>query len=260
MTEIRRLLDEGTEFEREILASARADVGSPDGRKRAAMAMSAAVVSAATVTAGSAAGATTMTGLGGMTAGAVVKMVGLAAVSLGVAGATARVASHVVSARAPAPHVVPVQHATTGGPAADRAPAARVLPSADRAEDSPPAPSPSARPVILAASAQAAHPRQKADAPAPPPDLRAEVDALGEARAALGRRDARAALEHLDAYNRAFPGGLLADEATILRIDALVRQHDQAAASALSRRYLDAHPGSPYATRLRSLVHEDTKE
>jgi hypothetical protein len=287
MTETRRLLDDGTEFEREILASARLDAGSERGRRRAAIAMSAAVVSATTATATSAVGATAGAGLGAMSTGVAVKWVGIAVVALSVAGASARVASKVPSARSPAAPASSVQNGAPSAPVATPPLAPAAMPPAAQAATPPPAVPPDSTPVVVATSTQPApaHPRPVtplvASAMAPPaqppaeeivatspptepdvraPDVRAEVSALGEARSALTRFDARKALERLEAYSREFPDGLLADEATILRIDALVQQREHAAAAALSRRYLDAHPRSPYATHLRSVIHESQNE
>jgi outer membrane protein assembly factor BamD (BamD/ComL family) len=84
--------------------------------------------------------------------------------------------------------------------------------------------------------------------------LQAEVSALGKARAALGRRDGQTALEELDLYTQAFPAGLLADEATVLRVDALALSGEATAAAALGRRYLGAHPTSPYGAHLRAVI------
>ena len=77
-----------------------------------------------------------------------------------------------------------------------------------------------------------------------PPDLEAEVATLGAARAALGGNDAPTALRALDAYDRAFPLGVLSDEATVLRIEALAERSDPNAAI-LSERFVAAHPARP---------------
>ena len=84
--------------------------------------------------------------------------------------------------------------------------------------------------------------------------LDAEIQALGEVRVALGKTDAGGALERLDAYGRAFPQAVLADEAAVLRVDALVLRGDQTAAAALARRFLASNPSSPHASHLRSIA------
>jgi len=48
--------------------------------------------------------------------------------------------------------------------------------------------------------------------------------------------------------------GKLGPEATVLRIDALTQRGDRAAASAMGDRFLAAHPHSPYADRVRSIL------
>ncbi len=77
---------------------------------------------------------------------------------------------------------------------------------------------------------------------------------MDRARAELARRDASQALGELDAYDRAFPSGVLSDEATVIRVDAMTQQGDGATAAALARRYLAAHPASPHAPHLRAVI------
>ena len=97
MTTPERLIEHGTEFERELLASARLDAGGDGGRKRAVVAMAAVLSTAATT--GTTAGASA----GVISAGVRVKWVGVALVNLGVAGASVRVGSSLVSTRSVAP-------------------------------------------------------------------------------------------------------------------------------------------------------------
>jgi hypothetical protein len=47
---------------------------------------------------------------------------------------------------------------------------------------------------------------------------------------------------------------VLSEEATVIRVDALEQQGDRAAAAALGRRYLAAHPASPHAPHLRAVI------
>ncbi|MCC6554624.1 MAG: outer membrane protein assembly factor BamD, partial [Polyangiaceae bacterium] len=74
------------------------------------------------------------------------------------------------------------------------------------------------------------------------------------AREALAGGRARAALAALDAYSARFPGGRLALEAEVLRIEALAGSGEASAATALARAFLAAHPASPYANRLRPIA------
>jgi outer membrane protein assembly factor BamD (BamD/ComL family) len=89
---------------------------------------------------------------------------------------------------------------------------------------------------------------------AQPSTLDAEVSSLARVRASLERSDWRAALKQLDTFGRAFPSAVLADEATVLRVDALMQQGDHGAAKALALRFLASNPSSPHASHLRALV------
>jgi hypothetical protein len=87
-----------------------------------------------------------------------------------------------------------------------------------------------------------------------PSSLDAEVATLDRVRLALAERDASGAIRELDAYDRAFPMSVLAEEATVLRVDALMEKGDAAAAAALSRQFLVANPSSPHASHLRQVL------
>src|SRR5262249_36945392 len=68
------------------------------------------------------------------------------------------------------------------------------------------------------------------EAPAPAADpasaLKSEIAVLDRARAALRAKDSATALAELDRHRLEFPGGALAQEATVLRIEALVARGD----------------------------------
>jgi hypothetical protein len=91
-------------------------------------------------------------------------------------------------------------------------------------------------------------------APAPAPALETEIDALAAVRAAIVRGDPRAALEKLDAFGGAFPNAALADEAMVLRVDALASLGDRVAAATLAHRFLASNSSSPHAPHLRAVV------
>lgn len=107
---------------------------------------------------------------------------------------------------------------------------------------------------------------RRADAPgtmAPPTPsassgstLSAELAMLDEARAVTGAGEPARALSILDAYTERFPRGSMAAEATVLRIEALVRAGDRAAAQRSADAFLTSHPTSAYAERIRSLLGE----
>jgi hypothetical protein len=115
-------------------------------------------------------------------------------------------------------------------------------------------------PVDTALPANEAAPEAKT-APAPQPaqpsassTLADEVAALQVARTALAAHDPNGAIVALDRYKGRFPAAKLGPEATFLRIDALNQRGDRAAASAMGERFLTAHPNSPYADRVRSIL------
>jgi outer membrane protein assembly factor BamD (BamD/ComL family) len=62
------------------------------------------------------------------------------------------------------------------------------------------------------------------------------------------------ALAILDGYTARFPRGAMAPEATVLRIEALVKAGDRPAATRVADAFLATAPTSPYATRIQSLL------
>lgn len=84
--------------------------------------------------------------------------------------------------------------------------------------------------------------------------LREESRSLGDARAALRRGDAASALEKLDAMGGRFPDGVLGQEREVLAIEALARAGQRTAASARAAAFLQAHPTSPHATKVRGFL------
>ena len=86
------------------------------------------------------------------------------------------------------------------------------------------------------------------------PSLAEEVAALRIAKAALASGDAAESLRDLDAYRIRFPRGRLAQEASVVRIEALFKSGNQAAANAAADRFLNANPDSPYSARVRTLT------
>jgi hypothetical protein len=82
----------------------------------------------------------------------------------------------------------------------------------------------------------------------------AQVTIIDRARAAALAGDPVAALQAVDEYDRRFPGGLLAEEALLLRIEAVVAREGRDAASSLAKRFLAEYPRSVHADRLRLLL------
>jgi hypothetical protein len=111
-----------------------------------------------------------------------------------------------------------------------------------------PGPAPTAHRAAASASAPAVAPA------APAGDLAAEAALLDEAREAVARRDGAAALAVLAQHTKTFPRPALADEAFVLRAEALAVQGDGARLRALATPWLASHPTSPYAPRVRRAV------
>lgn len=86
--------------------------------------------------------------------------------------------------------------------------------------------------------------------------LGAEIKALDGARAAMNAGAPESALRELDAYDRAFPQGALKQEASLLRIDALMRAGRTAEARSLGHALLAEHPSTPHRKRILTLLRE----
>src|SRR3954468_6351086 len=79
-----------------------------------------------------------------------------------------------------------------------------------------------------------------------------ELSSLDAARGLLARGDARGALARLDAYWHAYPHGRLGLEAEGLRIDALDESGHRDAARVRAEAFLQHHPHSVLAARVRT--------
>ncbi|HEY4014450.1 MAG TPA: hypothetical protein VGM06_14005 [Polyangiaceae bacterium] len=287
MTAPPRLVEEGTDLERDLLASARIDVASRHGYERTLAALAA---GAATTAAAASSTAGTITAAGGSsvaTGGAVaagtaamgvsVKWVGVAAFLVaGSAGLTAKWIARPPSPPAalvaaspgwasvvrPPAHDPPSRVEPPGAPTALVEPAVQA-PAPESDEVRRPA---SQSPRI--ASSELSRVRGATVAPLPPPtpdrgspapasprgSLNRELLALDRVRTLLAAPDASRALQELDVYDALFPESLLAAEARVLRVDALVESGDRAGAASLARRLLAADPASPYAPHLHQVL------
>jgi hypothetical protein len=260
MNEIRRLSHEGDAFEREILASARADRMSERGRRAllAAVGVGAAGI-AASAPASTTAGTTSVgRGVVARTVGSgIAKWIGcgFVACAIALAGARAMTQRHSGSpsnASLPAegpqspqeaprdigpPAVLPsavIESAPASAPAASTvAPGPRSLPSRARSAPTP-------------GSATAAH-----DDATDAASLAAELALVETARTALREGRPRDALAALEAHRSRFARGAFEEEAAVLRIEALAKAGESATASDLARSFLDKRPRSPYAPRVR---------
>jgi len=79
-----------------------------------------------------------------------------------------------------------------------------------------------------------------------------ELSSIDAARGMLARGDAVGALARLDAYGRVYPHGRLSLEAEVLRIDALDESGRSDAARARAAAFLQRHPHSVLAARVRT--------
>jgi len=98
--------------------------------------------------------------------------------------------------------------------------------------------------------------------PAPPRgsasgDATAESALVQEARAKLRGGDAVGALSVLAEADKKFPGGTLSVERAVLRITAMDRAGRKGEAKAAAKAFVQAHPESPYAERLKSVAGEE---
>lgn len=91
--------------------------------------------------------------------------------------------------------------------------------------------------------------------PAAPPSLSHELQALERARAALRGGDGRAALRLLDADDEGAGFTRLADEATLLRIEALYAVGELAESRRLAEEFTTQNPDSHLGDRARSFIH-----
>jgi hypothetical protein len=231
MNDPRRLLDEGgTGFESKLLRAGRTDAPAPHNRKRIAAALGVgSVFAASTVATG--ASATGKTWLGLATAGAVRLAAGVTAGALAIYGG-----ARVLTPEAATPSEKPA--VTRSRPAPAPSPKEHAAPTA-------PAPAP----------AETAELAVRRPAPAAPADtLSEELAVLDQARRALAKRDHAGALARLDEYARRFPRRHLSSEATVLRIETLVKSGDTAQATKLGKDFLARQPNGPYAKRVSSLI------
>jgi hypothetical protein len=146
----------------------------------------------------------------------------------------------------------PVQMGGPGPAAGDMAgaPTIAVERAMDLAPESPPAP-------VARSEKEPARPtRSPRPAVVVSPALRRELAALDAARRALASGNARSALTGLDAYDRAYPRGRLELEAEVLRIDALAKAGLASAARRHAEAFVRRHPGSVFASRVRSTLNE----
>jgi hypothetical protein len=239
-----RLIGGSNDFERSLLGAW--DTRQPDDAARART-VAALGVGVVALSAGTAAASGSIAPKAMLVSSALMKWVGIGAgvaATVGVVGYASY--SRLVAPASPAAAVVvPPLPSATATPLTPEVPR-REAPS------SPQDDSLSFEPVP-AAPARAVAPRP-ASAPATPSTLDDEVYAIDQARRALTAGNAAAALQLVDAYDAKYPGGALVQESTEIRIEGLFRTGKRPAATKLANRFLAAHPESPYAREIRTLM------
>lgn len=257
MADLRRLLDEGaTEFEARLLSSAKDDGPSPASRHR--------------IVAGLGVGLSPALMTSGVQAGhfrwlrRIVERLKVSwPVGAGIAAAAVAAAALVdppsFSARgdepsdsAPAaPNTAAVAAPPSEAPSSpEDSSESAAAPTPDASESVTEESSPAARPASRRAPARASRDADGEQASA----LSQELALLDAARAAIAQGNPRRALRLLDEHGQRFTKPRLPTEASVLRIEALVRSGDRAQARKLGEAFLARHVNGPYERRVRSLI------
>ncbi|MBS2015216.1 MAG: hypothetical protein JST00_20170 [Deltaproteobacteria bacterium] len=242
MSEPNRLLDEGSDLERELLRAGKNDRPDASLERRIGAAVAAAAIGATPGVVGGSLWASSSLRLKSLTLLSVVT--GLAALGY----LAWRAPSDVPAARsAPVAPVVASPVITANAPANDNAAAPPTL---------TPDALPNARiePATSAPAAVAAVPSAEARRAGPPP-IERELALLDAAKAKLGGGDAVSALALLDTYDAEMArGGVLRQEATVLRVRSLLALGRRDEAEVLGRGLLASDPTSVHAKRVRALL------
>lgn len=245
MKDLNRLLDDPSidPVEADLLRLARSEGPSGESRRRilAGLGVAAAVSAASHASAAPVAG----------TANTAVRAGSSNALKWGLAGGAvvgASIAAFLLLGRH-APEAPPQNPVAVAAPVAVTAPPATpTAGTAETADDAAKVTKLEDLPTLPDNSAQAdgAH--------AAAPSLADEVLAIKGAKSALAAGNAADALHQLDAYRSHFPHGRLTQEATVVRIEALLKSGNAASANTLADKFLAAHADSPYAARVHSLI------
>jgi hypothetical protein len=229
MSDPRRLLDEGgTSFESKLLRAGRGDGPAPHNRRRIAAALGVgSVVATGTV----ATAASAKTWLGFASSGPFRLTAGIAAGALAIYGGVRALAP---TSEAPSTKAV----ATVSRPERPPVPQEIIAPAPVESPRAETTEAPPRRPAAKTAS----------------DTLSDELALLDQVRRALARGDYPTALTTLDDHTRRFPKRLLSSEATVLRIETLVKSGELAQAARLGKSFLARHPNGPYAKRVSSLI------
>lgn len=261
MTELRRLCDfSASPRARELLRAGIADGPRPAALRRTALALG--VGASVTVTASAGAAAATSAAAPASLATIAAKWIAIGTLGgFALAGGASAVSSLAEPAAAPRDTIAEARRAAKAAPAPLLAVPALGLPAASAAAAPEALLSSGHAPRALsAAAARTASSAPPASAMLPERSgVAAHVAKIDAARSALGRGDARAALQQLDEYAALDRTGTLDREAQLLRIDALQNVGERAHAMALAARYLRQFPGDPHAARLHALLGDRSR-
>jgi hypothetical protein len=119
-----------------------------------------------------------------------------------------------------------------------------------------PAPEVSAAPIreVPSLPERPPSPPSRSSSSASDPGIQDQIALIDRARGAVAAHQPAAAMAALDEYQRRFPAGVLAQEATLLRIETLAARGDKADAARLGRQFLERYPRSAMAARVKALT------
>ncbi len=257
MTDATRIdKDDADALERRLASSWKTDGPSP-AAKAATLAMFAAGAGAGAAIAAGAKGGAVTAKVAAAAGWSFAAKVGIGVLAVAAAGSVAAFVTTV--ATTPGSNVPGAVSAAAPVQARPIAASASPSPSADTTRD--PAPSVAPLTVTTLPSVVVAVPSRATAAPVTTAIASARADvALEEqvrsigARAALDRGDAAGCLAALAGYDQAFPNGMLSQEATLLRVQALMKRGDRAGARDVAERFLASHPSSPHEQKMRRLL------
>ncbi len=258
MTDPRRLREDASGLEQDLLLAGAEDGPPAKAKDRAVVALgfatgTAVTTGAATAGATTAAAKVTVLGMSVSTA----KILGVCIASSAIAAVAVRsVTSH--TSTAPRPVVVSPSAATPVASAMRSAPsAAPVLARPSLPEpvpDTNATPPASAAAPVLAAPAPVRAADVASSHPAPATSMSDELALLDLARAAYRSGDPARTLTLLKEHDEMFPTSPLALESQVLRIDALAAAGRTGEALDAADRFLAAHPNEPLSRHVQSLA------
>lgn len=249
MSDFKRLLEDGSDFERSLLKAGRDEDPSQEleGRILAALAATP-LIEAAELPASTPAPAPRDPSLFRLTAP---RGLAMAAAVIGIGAVIAASVGGRNEAPSGAPAAVAAAPAPAPAPLVTAAPAEEKPETVITPDSLPTAPAPAVVPSARAAATPSAVRAAGADSGT---SIEREIELLDAVKSRLGAGNTAEAARALDAYDAEFPQGALRPEGTVLRIRTLLLQGNRAAASKMADDFLAKHPGSVHAKRIRALL------